>query len=162
MRYLVLLIIALMTAPGCFAEAPIKGAQCNKERRCPGDYFCQGARCQEGSPYVQSLLCTEDTDCQPGTYCHPVDGLCVQCHLPGHCLTGHCTEFGSCATCDADAQCAMTGRCNGYGYCAACLVDTDCAAGVSCLPGLGQCDVEQEDRRSDSGSVREERPQEGS
>jgi hypothetical protein len=162
MRSKVLLLIALAAVAGCFAEAPIEGAQCNKERPCPLDYFCQGAQCHEGSPYVQSLLCIQDADCRAGAFCHPTDGLCVQCHAPEHCLTGRCTPEGSCAPCEADEQCATTGRCNGYGYCAACLADTDCAAGVICLPGLGQCDVEEEDRRGESGSVREERPQEGS
>ncbi|MGB0590243.1 MAG: hypothetical protein ACPGU1_11230 [Myxococcota bacterium] len=162
MRTLAPLIIALTALAGCFAEAPITGAQCNKERRCPGEHFCQGGRCQEGSPYVQSLLCVDDSECRAGTSCHPVDGLCVQCHAPEHCLTGHCTLAGSCAPCEADGQCTTTGRCNSYGFCAACLADTDCATGVSCLPGLGQCDDEQEDQRDEAGSVREERPQEDS
>ena len=160
MPFLALLFIAATSLSGCFSEAPIEGAQCNKERRCPGEYLCQGARCQGGSPYVQSLLCEADADCRVGSRCHPVDGLCVQCYEDRHCLTGRCTSDSSCAPCELDAHCASTGRCNAYGYCASCLVDSDCAPGTSCLQGLGQCETLEEDQRGDPGSVRDQRPEE--
>ncbi len=164
MRHRVLPLLAFVLVaicPSCFETAPIEGALCSKSRRCPDDYLCQGARCHAGSPYVQSLLCEGDADCQEGTHCHPTDGLCVQCHAPEHCLTGLCTPQNSCTTCAADTDCVETGRCNSYGYCAACLSDEHCPVGSSCLPGLGQCVAPQEDRREGRRSVREGRSMEG-
>ena len=154
---LCVLVLAGLAA-ACLTPAPIEGAQCNKERRCPVDYLCQGARCHGGSPFVLSLLCDTDTDCAAGAICHPTDGLCVQCYAPEHCLTGLCTPEGSCAACAADSDCAETGQCNAYGYCAACTADDHCPDEMTCLPGLGQC--VPEDRRGATESGRDSRPAE--
>ncbi len=159
-RVQLLLVFTLtMMAAACLTPAPIEGAMCSKERRCPTDFLCQGGQCNPGAPFVQSLLCEEDTDCQAGTHCHPTDGLCVQCHLAEHCLTGLCTPSGTCASCGVDADCLETGRCNAYGYCAACTADAHCPGQMHCLPGLGQC--VQEDRRGATRSGRDGRPMEG-
>ena len=161
MRTWLLALIAGLTLSwmGCLTPAPIEGAQCNKDRRCPSGYFCQGARCHAGDPFVQSLLCEADEDCTNGALCHPVDGLCVQCHAPAHCLTGLCTMAGTCGTCEAAEDCAETGQCNAYGYCAACTSDAHCALGAACLLGIGQC--AEEDRRDRDGSGRDGQPTEG-
>ena len=159
-RVLHLFAMALASmAAGCLTPAPIEGAQCDKEHRCPSSYLCQGARCHGGNPFILSLLCETDDDCDGETYCHPVDGLCVQCHAPEHCLTGLCTPSGTCTTCGSDGDCLETGRCNAYGYCAACTSDAQCPSQMMCLPGLGQC--VQEDRREATESGRERRPEEG-
>ena len=145
-------------AAGCLTPAPIEGAQCNVERRCPTTYLCQGARCHGGNPFVLSLLCETDQDCDGQAHCHPTDGLCVQCYAPEHCLTGLCTTSGACSTCGSDGECPETGRCNAYGYCAACTADAHCPAEMTCLPGLGQC--VEEDRREATRSGREGTPEE--
>lgn len=154
-----LFVLALAALAGaCLTPAPIEGAHCDKAHRCPPSYLCQGARCHGGNPFILSLLCEDDGDCEGDTYCHPVDGLCVQCHAPEHCLTGLCTSAGTCGTCGSDGDCPETGRCNAYGYCAACTADAQCPDGMTCLPGLGQC--VQEDRRDATRSGREGRPEE--
>ena len=156
MRTWILVLIAglVLSLAGCLTPAPIEGALCNKDRRCPSSYFCQGARCHAGDPFVQSLLCQTDEDCAAGAHCHPSDGLCVQCYASAHCLTGLCTPAGTCDVCGADDDCAETGQCNAYGYCAACTTDDHCAAGVGCLIGIGQCD--EEDRRGSDRSARDD------
>ena len=163
MRHLVSVLLGLalaLSCGACLAPAPIEGAMCNKDRRCPTHYFCQGAKCHGGDPFVASLLCDTDDECDGDAYCHPTDGLCVQCYAPQHCLTGLCTDTGTCATCQQDADCAETGQCNTYGYCAACTSDAHCPGEDVCLPGLGQC--VEEDRRESGQSGREGRPMESS
>jgi Cys-rich repeat protein len=127
--------LALTTFAGCVEKAPIEGAACNAEHRCPTGYSCAGGACHalDRRPITR---CTSDDECPIGV-CLEAVGFCVQCERDLDCGQGICLDAYVCG-CAADAHCA-TGRCNPRtGACVACLSDAQCASG-SCDTERGTC-----------------------
>lgn len=124
----------LMTAlGGCLREAPIEGASCNAEHRCPSGFACAAGTCHalDTTPIAR---CASDDDCTVGV-CLETAGFCVQCAADIDCGQGVCLPGLYVCGCRDDRQC-LTGRCNAdSGACVSCFSPEQCTS--------GRCDVER-------------------
>ena len=128
---------------GCVREAPIEGAACNGEHRCPGGFACAAGACRklDARPIAR---CSEDDECMVGV-CLEAAGFCVQCERDADCGQAACIAGLYVCGCRSDDQCD-TGRCNSdTGACVSCLAGEQCRSG-RCDIEHGVCDTIEKDR----------------
>lgn len=126
------LLLALAFTSACVREAPIEGAACNVEHRCPGGFSCAGGACRklDARPIAR---CASDDDCIIGV-CLEAAGFCVQCERDADCGQAACIAGNYVCGCRNDDQC-NTGRCDvDSGVCVSCFAGEQCRS--------GRCDVE--------------------
>lgn len=134
----VIAVVLALGVGGCVSEAPIDGAACSPEHRCPGGYACAGGTCRklDRRPIAR---CADDDECPIGV-CLEAVGFCVQCERDSDCGQASCIPGAYVCGCREDDQCA-TGRCDeDTGICASCHADEQCASG-HCDLEHGTCDV---------------------
>jgi hypothetical protein len=141
------------------------GAACRSDNDCdvPSYFYCIGPYNYFAAPCgcsLDSVVCTEDSQCDAGTVCRSAVFVGNGGNCPGYetlVCQAPCTSDGDCAptdSCTADGHCAhrTSAECPSYfsfsnGTCTdpSCSSDTDCPGGFcvngGCAVSLGACTI---------------------
>lgn len=129
-------------------EGGSSGNSCDAETPCPEGEVCSseiclggtGSGCTTGSQCASSVCDTSQGHCAPG-------GTGTACGASDDCLSGSCTETGTCGSSTPGGACRSNTDCtNGLcdpevGSCSECNGDESCA-GLTCGPGACTCSEE--------------------